>query len=163
MTGDPTEGALLVAAAKAGALPRPLSHAYPRVQEVPFDSERKRMITIHQVRQSTPDDFSPFYRHETSGYVVAIKGAPDLVLDLCTHYQRMDDSAAPLTEEQRMRILRANDEMTQEALRVLGVASKVSQSMPNVEEVQKLEEGMTFAEGVIPPSQKMSGTRSNSS
>jgi Ca2+-transporting ATPase len=50
MTGDPTEGALVVAAAKAGALPRPLNHAYPRVQEVPFDSERKRMITVHQVR-----------------------------------------------------------------------------------------------------------------
>ena len=78
-------------------------------QEVPFDSERKRMITVHQVRESSPDDFSPFYQHETSGYVVAIKGAPDIVLDLCTHYQHTDDTPAPLTEEQRMRILNAND------------------------------------------------------
>ena len=126
MTGDPTEGALVVAAAKAGALPRPLNHAYPRVQEVPFDSERKRMITVHEVQESTPDDFSPFYQHETSGYVVAIKGAPDVVLELCTQYQRMDDTSAPLTEEQRMRILKANDQMTQEALRVLGVAYRVN-------------------------------------
>jgi len=153
MTGDPTEGALVVAAAKAGALPRPLNHAYPRVEEVPFDSERKRMITVHQVRESTPDDFSPFYQHETSGYVVAIKGAPDVVLDLCTHYQRMDDSPAPLTEEQRMRILHANDNMTLEALRVLGVAYKVSPSLPNMEELEKVEEGMIFVGlvGMIDP------------
>jgi Ca2+-transporting ATPase len=144
MTGDPTEGALVVAAAKAGTLPRPLNHAYPRVQEVPFDSERKRMITVHQIRESTPEDFSPFYHHETSGYVVAIKGAPDVVLDLCSHYQRTDDTSAPLTEEQRMRILNANDQMTQDALRVLGVAYRVSQTMPNMVDLDKLEEGMIF-------------------
>jgi len=153
MTGDPTEGALVVAAAKAGALPRPLNHAYPRVEEVPFDSERKRMITVHQVRESSPDDFSPFYQHETSGYVVAIKGAPDVVLDLCTHYQRMDDAPAQLTEEQRMRILHANDNMTQDALRVLGVAYRVSQNLPNMEDLEKLEEGMIFVGllGMIDP------------
>ncbi len=144
MTGDPTEGALIVAAAKAGALPRPLNHAYPRVQEVPFDSERKRMITVHQIRESTPEDFSPFYQHETSGYVIAIKGAPDVVLDLCSQYQRMDDTHSPLTEEQRMRILKANDQMTQEALRVLGVAYRMSQSMPVMDDLGKLEEGMIF-------------------
>lgn len=153
MTGDPTEGALVVAAAKAGALPRPLNHAYPRVQEVPFDSDRKRMITVHQIRESTPDDFSPFYHHETSGYVVAIKGAPDVVLDLCTHYQRMDDTHTQLTEEQRMRILNANDQMTQDALRVLGVAYRVSQIIPVMEDLEKLEEGMIFVGlvGMIDP------------
>jgi Ca2+-transporting ATPase len=153
MTGDPTEGALVVAAAKAGALPRPLNQAYPRVQEVPFDSERKRMITVHKVRESTPEDFSPFYQHETSGYVVAIKGAPDVVLDLCTHFQRMDDTPEPLTEEQRMRILDANDKMTQDALRVLGVAYRVSGSMPNMEDLDKLEQGLIFVGlvGMIDP------------
>jgi Ca2+-transporting ATPase len=153
MTGDPTEGALIVAAAKAGALPRPLNHAYPRVQEVPFDSERKRMITVHLIRESTPEDFSPFYQHETSGYVVAIKGAPDLVLELCSHYQRMDDTHTSLTEEQRMRILKANDQMTQDSLRVLGVAYRVSQSMPVIEDLEKLEKGMIFVGlvGMIDP------------
>jgi Ca2+-transporting ATPase len=153
MTGDPTEGALVVAAAKAGALPRPLNHAYPRVQEVPFDSERKRMITVHKVRESSPEDFSPFYQHEKSGYVVAIKGAPDLVLDLCTHYQSMDDTPVTLTEEQRMRILNANDQMTRDALRVLGVAYRVSQNMPDMKDLEKLEEGMVFVGlvGMIDP------------
>jgi Ca2+-transporting ATPase len=75
---------------------------------------------------------------------VAIKGAPDMVLDLCTHYQRTDDSPSPLTEEQRMRILHANDNMTQDALRVLGVAYRVSQTLPNMEDLVKLEEGMIF-------------------
>ncbi len=76
MTGDPTEGALVVAAAKAGALPRPLNHAYPRVQEVPFDSERKRMITVHKIRESIPEDFSPFYHHETNKYMCGNQRCP---------------------------------------------------------------------------------------
>jgi Ca2+-transporting ATPase len=153
VSGDPTEGALVVAAAKAGALPRPLNHAYPRVHEVPFDSERKRMITVHKIRESNPDDFSPFYHHETNHYVVAIKGAPDMVLDLCTHYQRMDDTPAPLTEDQRVRILAANDKLTQDALRVLGVAYRVSPDHPNMEDLEKLEEGMVFVGllGMIDP------------
>jgi Ca2+-transporting ATPase len=120
---------------------------------VPFDSERKRMITIHQVKGSTPDDFSPFYHHEMSGYVVAIKGAPDIVLDLCSHYQRIDDTSTPLTEERRKAILEANDQMTEEALRVLGVAYKVSQTMPDTADLEKLEEGLIFVGlvGMIDP------------
>jgi P-type Ca2+ transporter type 2C len=153
MTGDPTEGALVVAAAKAGTLARPLNHAYPRVQEVPFDSERKRMITVHKVRASEPEDFSPFYKHEKSGYVVAMKGAADLVLELCTRYQHMNDTPAPLTEEQRMHILAANDEMTQDALRVLGVAYRVSDSLPDMENLEALENEMIFVGlvGMIDP------------
>jgi Ca2+-transporting ATPase len=85
--------------------------------------------------------------------VVAIKGAPDVVLDLCTHYQHADDSPMPLTEEQRMRVLHANDNMTLDALRVLGVAYKVSPSLPNMQELEKLEEGMIFVGllGMIDP------------
>jgi Ca2+-transporting ATPase len=153
MTGDPTEGALVVAAAKAGALPRPLYRAYPRVQEVPFDSERKRMITVHEIKASSPEDLSPFYSHETSGYVIAIKGAPDTVLELCMRYQHMDDSQSALTEEKHMRILKANDQMTQEALRVLAVAYKVSPELPDIEDLKKLEDGMIFVGlvGMIDP------------
>jgi Ca2+-transporting ATPase len=105
------------------------------------------------VRESTPDDFSPFYQREKSGYVVAIKGAPDVVLDLCTHFQRTDDNPAPLTEEQRMRILKANDQMTQEALRVLGVAYKVTQEVPDVTDLERLEDGIIFVGlvGMIDP------------
>ena len=109
IVGDPTEGALLVAAAKAGALPVEVKQAYPRENEVPFDSERKRMITIHEVSEPSPEDISPFYSDEMRNWgVIAVKGAPDLVLDLCTRYQTMDDQSHPLTEAQRQHILAAN-------------------------------------------------------
>jgi Ca2+-transporting ATPase len=154
MTGDPTEGALLVAAAKAGALPRPLNKAYPRVQEVPFDSGRKRMITIHDIHDARAEDISPF--HETrayDGYVISVKGAPDLVLNLCDRYQRMDDTHAPLDDAQRMRILSANDKMTQEALRVLGVAFKIVPEIPDLTRVEEIEKDLIFVGllGMIDP------------
>ncbi len=121
--GDPTEGALTVAAAKAGAPLIPYDEAYPRVQEIPFDSERKRMLTVHQVSDPRPDDLSPFYDEEKrQHYVITVKGAPHIVLDQCTHYQSRDDEPVPLNDEQRRRILAANDRMTSQALRVLGVA-----------------------------------------
>ncbi len=60
IVGDPTEGSLLVAAAKAGAIHVDIDEAYPRENEVPFDSERKRMITIHDVLDPQPHDLSPF-------------------------------------------------------------------------------------------------------
>ncbi|MCJ7715092.1 MAG: cation-translocating P-type ATPase [Anaerolineales bacterium] len=126
MVGDPTEGALLVAAAKAGALPAPLSQAYPRIQEIPFDSERKRMVTVHAIKNPDAQDVSPFYDQKLQAwYVIAEKGAPDVVLERCTHYQDRDDKAVPLDDEQRRRILAANDRMTDQALRVLGVAYRV--------------------------------------
>jgi Ca2+-transporting ATPase len=126
LVGDPTEGALLVVAMKAGAHPSPLNQAYPRVQEIPFDSDRKRMVTVHVVREPDPDDISPFYdKEQRKWYVIAEKGAPDVVLQRCTHYQNRDDRAVPLDDEQRRRILAASDRMTQDALRVLGVAYRV--------------------------------------
>jgi Ca2+-transporting ATPase len=126
MVGDPTEGALLVAAAKGGAMPAPLAQAYPRIEEIPFDSERKRMVTIHAIKHPDAEDVSPFYdQKQEAWYVVAQKGAPDIVLERCTHYQSREDTAVPLDDEQRRRILAANDKMTSQALRVLGVAYRV--------------------------------------
>ena len=120
IVGDPTEGALLVAAAKAGALHIQIDEAYPRENEVPFDSERKRMITIHDVREPQPGDLSPFYDEKHKDWdVIAVKGAPDVVLDLCSKYQAMNDEARPLDPAGRERILAANDAMTKDALRVL--------------------------------------------
>jgi len=130
MVGDPTEGALLVAAAKAGALPAPLAQAYPRIEEIPFDSERKRMVTVHAIENPDAQDVSPFYdQKHHAWYVLAEKGAPDVVLERCTHYQNRDDKAVPLDDEQRRRILAANDRMTDQALRVLGVAYRVIEDL----------------------------------
>jgi len=160
MVGDPTEGALIVAAAKAGALPNPLNQAYPRVQEIPFDSERKRMVTVHSVIDPRPDDISPFYsREQHEWYVVTEKGAPDIVLEQCTHYQDRSDEAVPLDDEQRNRILAANDRMTEDALRVLGVAYRVTKVLDDDydgESEDDLEKDLIFVGliGMIDPARQ---------
>lgn len=155
MVGDPTEGAMIVAASKAGARARELNLSYPRVQEIPFDSTRKRMLTVHALKEPRTEDISPFYEEKQmpQGYVVTLKGAPDIVLNLCSHYQRMDDFAIPFTEEQRLRILAANDSMSQDALRVLAVAYRVSKEFPDVEDLEMLEQEFVFVGliGMIDP------------
>jgi len=160
IVGDPTEGSLIVAAAKAGAWQGEVKEAYPRGNEVPFDSERKRMITIHDVDNPRPDDISPFYDEKFKGWdVIAVKGAPDIVLDLCSRYQSMDDQSKPLNEEQRQRILAANDEMTKDALRVLGVAYRMEKDViGRVEELkaEELEKDLVFVGliGMIDPARQ---------
>ena len=124
LVGDPTEGSILVAAAKAGALPHHLTRSFPRDGEIPFDSTRKRMVTVHKVSDPHKEDISPF-AEDTSRelYVVAVKGAPDIVLNLCSHYYPMDNSnPRPMTILKRDEILAANDALTKDALRVLGLA-----------------------------------------
>jgi len=154
LVGDPTEGALLAAAAKAGVLPRPLNQSYPRVAEIPFDATRKNMITVHHIFDPLGADSSPFDEsHKDSGYVVAVKGAPDMVLNLCTRYQRRDDSHAPLDEAQRRRILEANEAMTRDALRVLGLAFRVDRELPDVNDIRAVEKDLVFVGlvGMIDP------------
>lgn len=104
--GDPTEGALLVSAIKAGMNVEELRKEMPRIGEVPFESERKRMSTIHSV----------------NGIKVAyIKGAPEIILDLSTHLLKYG-KIVPLTEEERGNILKVNEQMASNALRILGLA-----------------------------------------
>ncbi len=147
MVGDPTEGAILVAAAKAGALPYHLTRAYPRDGEIPFDSTRKRMVTVHRVSQPKKEDLSPFTDDSPRGrYVVAVKGAPDVVLNLCTHYHPMDNSSPrPLTAAKRDEILAANDAMTAGALRVLGLAYQIDEHQPAEYSNGELERDLIFA------------------
>jgi Ca2+-transporting ATPase len=126
LVGDPTETALLLAAARAGADHDDLDDAYPRIDEVPFDSTRKRMTTLHRIVRPATADLSPFTDEQPRDWiVVATKGAPDVVLDLCTHYQKMDDASSPLDDAARRRILEANDGLSRQALRVLGVAFRL--------------------------------------
>ncbi|MFT3891781.1 MAG: cation-translocating P-type ATPase [Anaerolineales bacterium] len=155
--GDPTEGSLLVAATKAGAEHLNIDKAYPRENEVPFDSERKRMITIHNVTEPDPNDLSPFQNSRWLNWdVVAVKGAPDVVLELCSYYQTINDESKPLTDEIRKRILDANDDMTRGALRVLGLAYRVQEDVPdNPEQIsaEELEKELVFVGlvGMIDP------------
>ena len=154
VVGDPTEAALIVAAEKAGAQHTELDEAYPRENEVPFDSERKRMITIHIVADPKLEDPSPFHNDAKKDWrIIAVKGAPDIVLGLCSHYQTLNNQPAVLDDAAREMILGANDRMTSDALRVLAVAFHV---IPNIEgelDPENLERDLTFVGliGMIDP------------
>ncbi len=158
MVGDPTEGSMLVAALKAGGFAPTLNKAYPRVEEVPFDSERKRMITIHSIDDPTSADISPFSdKTQKDHHVIAIKGAPDMVLNLCTAYQPLDDgNARPMDKAARERVLAANDAMTKDALRVLGVAYRLVEKLPDDFSPETLEKDMIFVGliGMIDPARQ---------
>ncbi len=105
--GDPTEGALLVMAAKAGYWRERLELKEPRIAELPFDSDRKRMTVLHR---------------QPSGKVAAyVKGAPDSIVELCTHTYR-GGIAVPLSARDREEILRHNGLLAEKALRVLAFA-----------------------------------------
>lgn len=160
IVGDPTEGALLIAAAKAGTTYVEIKEAYPRGGEVPFDSERKRMITIHDVVAPRAEDPSPFTNDTKKDWdVINVKGAPDVVLNLCTQYQDINDLPHPLDAAARKRILDANEAMTKDALRVLGLAYRVVENVPDYPEevrAQELEKDLVFVGliGMIDPARE---------
>ncbi|MHB1355091.1 MAG: cation-translocating P-type ATPase [Anaerolineae bacterium] len=154
LIGDPTETALLVAAAKNGDTRDKLERSYPRIGEVPFDSMRKRMTTVHQINSPSPDDPSPFRDMSFQGWEAAVtKGAPDIVLGLCTHYQTKDDNHLPLSDEMRQSILQANETLASQALRVLGLAYRVQKSGLSTGEMEEIEKELTFVGliGMIDP------------
>ncbi len=113
--GDPTEGALIVAARKAGLLPDMLDARYARIGEVPFSSERKLMTTIHTDAE------------RKDRVIVVTKGAPDVLLSRCSH-ELVGKNAIALTDARRAEIIARNDALATEALRTLAVAFR---SLPN--------------------------------
>jgi Ca2+-transporting ATPase len=139
--GDPTEGALLVAAAQAGLFKDELQAALPRVAELPFDSNRKRMTTVHRLPASDalPAPLRPLAGW---GYVAFSKGAVDGLLELTTRVWT-DDHAEPLTAEWRARIQAANDDLAQGGMRVLGVASRPL-DVPPEDPANGLERDLAF-------------------
>jgi Ca2+-transporting ATPase len=153
LSGDPTETALLAASIKAGIDPFGQIVTYPRVQEIPFDADRKRMVTIHALVDPREEDPSPFNEHHKDAYAVLVKGAPDIVLHLCQYYQQMDGTVARLRPQDRKQILAANEAMTHQALRVLGHAYRLSPELPDLNDVQALEENLIFTGliGMIDP------------
>ncbi len=104
--GDPTEGALLVLGRKAGLDQARLLAEYPRVAEIPFSSERKRMSTIHQGPE---------------GFMMCLKGAPESLLPWCTRVLT-DQGEESLDEDRSARKSGWAEDMAGQALRVLGLA-----------------------------------------
>lgn len=113
--GDPTEGALIVSAAKAEMLHDTLKRRFPRSDEVPFSSDRKMMSTVHTM---------------SSGYLVASKGAADVLLHKCDRVLK-NGKAIKLTAAMKKKILAENSRMAGDALRVLGFAYKEVKKKPS--------------------------------
>ena len=139
MVGDPTEGALVVVAAKAGLWQEALAEEHLRLAEAPFDSERKRMTTVHPHQNTAP-------------YVAYVKGAPDILLDLSSSVLRGGE-AVPLSEGIREEVLRHNREMARQALRVLAIAYRELAVLPDNPSPEDLERDLTFVGllGMIDP------------
>ncbi|MDI6852434.1 MAG: cation-translocating P-type ATPase [Deltaproteobacteria bacterium] len=114
--GDPTEGALLVLGQKAGMDAGQLLATHPRVAEIPFTSERKRMATIHQ---------------GSEGFQMLLKGAPESLLPFCRKVLTIKGEKA-LSDQQRQRIRAEADHMAGEALRVLGLAYRHLSAIPDL-------------------------------
>ena len=156
--GDPTEGSILVAAMKAGAVSSDLNESYPRTDEIPFDSTRKRMVTIHAMHAPHADDLSPFSEDtQREWYTIAVKGAPDVVLNLCSYIQSMNGTdVRPLTDAEKAEILAANDAMSAGALRVLGMAYRMVGARPEEVNGDTLEKELIFIGlvGMIDPARE---------
>ena len=135
--GDPTEGCLVVGAAKACMCLEELNKSRPRLQEIPFDSDRKRMTTFHPYED---------------GYIACIKGAPDVMLNLSNRILK-NGEILDLTEADREQILEINHEMASQALRVLAFAFKLENELPKDPKPEEVEKDMIFVGlvGMIDP------------
>lgn len=135
--GDPTETAFVDAACRDGLDKNKLEAEMPRVAELPFDSDRKMMSTIHPLNGK---------------YRVMVKGAPDRLLDRCTHI--LSGAPTAITENDKQTVLNANAAMAEKALRVLAAAYKDIDTLPQGELTsEELESGLTFVGliGMIDP------------
>ncbi len=127
--GDPTEGAFVVTAAKAGLHVREMKLENPRVEEIPFSSERKRMTTIHKMKDGKRMAF--------------IKGATERVLERCVSILS-DSGVKSITAEDKTKILKINEEMAKDALRILAVAYRELPDNLSCENEDGVESGMIF-------------------
>lgn len=148
--GEPTEGALVLAAMELGLSPQVLRCLLPRVGEVPFSSERKRMSTIHQVarvdavgeKERAVLGLLPV-RNE-NGKVIFTKGAVDVLLKLCRGVY-VEGRVEPLDDVWEKRITRAHTGLTKKGMRVLGGAFRVLEDEETANAVtESLEEGLVF-------------------
>ena len=159
MIGDPTEGALVVAATRMGLPKSLLDKAFPRVAEVPFESDRKRMTTIHRFPQ-TMDEVEPPLRPiwdwethiGTTPYMTFTKGSVDGLLSISKQVWA-DNRIEPLDDSWRKRIEEANAHLAEEGVRVLGVATRTLDKLPEDVEAKDVEKDLIFVGlvGMIDP------------
>ena len=150
MIGDPTEGAMVVAAAKGGLRRQQLEVLLPRICEIPFDSERKRMTTRHEPTGNNSLNFGGGIGD--SPVVAFVKGAPEILLKLCDHIVE-DGKAVLIDEKKKQAVLEISGNMAGQALRVLGVAFRPMDAVPESCNADVVEQKLTFVGlmGMIDP------------
>ena len=127
--GDPTEGALLVVAAKLGLWKAPLESECPFLGEISFDPDRKLMTVV---------------RKTDEGVVAYVKGAPEVLLRRCTHYLTLDGRAEPMRDAFAQNVRAVNSAFAQDALRVLGVARRTIPTVPSQFGAADIEQDLLF-------------------
>lgn len=137
--GDPTEGALVTLAGKANIKKNEINKTYPRIEEIPFDSERKMMSTFHE--NYIPEKIVSF-----------TKGAPDIIIDRCSHIS-INNKVVPFTEKLKSEVLSVNSKFSRNALRVLAFAYKEYDNLPEDISPDNNEINMIFVglTGMIDP------------
>ena len=152
--GDPTEGALVVAAARFGINKPDIEQDFPRIGEVPFESDRKRMSTLHRVTQRNAGStyLSDLLGANEGDTVVFVKGAVDSLLTV-TGRVRAHGVVSPIGPNEYASIERANNDLAQKGLRVLGVAYRVLPALPETVNVETVERDLVFVGmvGLIDP------------
>lgn len=128
VVGDPTEGAILTAGLKIGLNKKELEERFPFEEEIPFDSERKKMTVV---------------RRDKDKLLVFVKGAPDILLEDCIEIEE-NGAKRSLTTEDRESILKINDDLADAAMRVLAVAYKILSNKPEKYEAELIESGLIF-------------------
>ena len=128
MVGDPTEGAILTAAAKAGIWKERIEPEHPFQDEIPFDSERKKMTVL---------------RKGKTGVTAYVKGAPDVLIGDCTSIEE-NGAVRPLTPSDRDALLARNSALADQAMRVLAMAYRDFDTLPEWGDPGRFEEALTF-------------------
>ncbi len=162
LIGDPTEGALVFAAKRYGLSADTLNRELPRVAEVPFDSDRKRMSTVHRIASngvsSLRQDVQDVLKEIALGpeeFVIFTKGGVDNLVAVSQH-ALLDGKVVPMDDSIQDRILSANNAMATQGLRVLGVAYRVVGQVPQPVTVETIEQDLVFVGmvGIIDPPRK---------
>lgn len=152
--GDPTEGALVVVASRWGLKKTSLEKRLPRIAEIPFDAERKRMTTVHSLPDNSHSPGEPLESLdfaalglENSSYIAFTKGAVSSLLSVCDRVW-VNGKTEPLNETWHQKILADNDQLAEDGIRVLGVAFRPLTEVSDHLEAKTLEQNLIFV-GIV--------------
>ena len=156
--GEPTELAIVNAAKQQGKYKERLYQRYARINDIPFDSDRKMMSTIHKIHTNEVNSEGEYcidqaiFNNASNGFLVITKGAPDVLLKNCSKYE-LNGKVMPLTSEDIQKVEKLNSKMAEDALRVIAVAYSTMPRLPTNIDSRSLEKDLTFVGliGMIDP------------